>query len=199
MSEKSKKEQFGLEGRFVLLFEGTIWKRRGIQTIIESLNILRDKVPLTFLVVGDGPDLGYLKDLTSELGHSDYVKFTGWVDQKLLSEYISIADVCIIPFFRTKVNERGVPNKLFEYIVHDKPVLSSNLKGIASTFSDQEITFFEPGNANALANKILWCYHNPEQLEVKTIAANQRYYTEYTWERMEQQLYRCYESLNGSI
>ena len=127
------------------------------------------------------------------------MKFTGWVDQKSLSEYISLANVCIIPFFRTKVNERGVPNKLFEYIVHDKPVLSSNLKGIASTFSDQEITFFEPGDANDLANQILWCYHNPEQLEAKTIAAKQRYYTEYTWERMEQELYRCYDSLNGSI
>ena len=48
MSEISTKDQFGLNGRFVLLFEGTIWKRRGIQIIIESISILKDKMPLTF-------------------------------------------------------------------------------------------------------------------------------------------------------
>jgi len=194
--EKSSKTHFMLDKRFVLLFEGTIWKRRGIQTVIDAMGILKDKIPIVFLVVGDGPDLEYLKNYVNEKELKDQVRFTGWVDLKELSEYISISDICIIPFLQTKVNERGVPNKLFEYIVHDKPVLSSNLKGIASTFNNQEIIFFEPGNAIDLADKILWCYNNPEKLKTLISAAKKRYYAEYTWEKMEEELYKCYESVS---
>jgi len=138
-------------------------------------------------------------DIVERKNLSDYILFRGWVDFKTLSENISISDLCIIPFLDTDVNRRGVPNKLFEYIIHEKPVISSNLRGIASTFGDHEITFFEPGNANDLAEKILWCYNNPKQLETKTAAAKQRYYAEYTWEKMEQELYRCYDSLNRGV
>ncbi len=195
--ENANKENYHLENKFIIIFEGSIWKRRGIQTVIDALEIIKDKIPIFFLIVGDGPDLNYVKEYVNENKLKEYVGFTGWTNLKILSEYISISDICIIPFLQTKVNERGVPNKLFEYVVHDKPVISSNLKGIASTFNNQEIIFFNPGDASDLANKIVWCYRNPERLKAMTAAAKKRYYTEYTWERMEKELYKCYDSLIG--
>ncbi len=78
-----------------------------------------------------------------------YITFTGWVDPNKLSKYVSASDLGIIPFLRTKVNERGVPNKLFEYIIHGKPVIASRLKGMnsvlmmmKSSFLNREITRF---------------------------------------------------------
>ena len=111
--------------------------------------------------------------------------FTGWVDLPTLSRYISVSDLCIIPFLDTNVNRRGVPNKLFEYIVHDKPVLSSRLKGISRTFNEDEVIFFEPGNAEDLASKLRWCYEHRDELVNITQKAKDRYFAEYTWERME--------------
>jgi glycosyltransferase involved in cell wall biosynthesis len=193
--EHATKEQYQLENRFVILFEGTIWKRRGIQTVIESLNLLKEKIPVYFIVVGDGPDIQYLIDIVELKGLSDYVLFTGWVDLKLVSQYISLADLCIIPFMNTKVNERGVPNKLFEYIVHDKPVISSRLKGIALTFNEDQVIFFEPGNPGDLAKKIEWCYNNPEETKKMVISAKNRFFNEYNWEKMESTLYQSYDNL----
>jgi len=195
--ENGSKSALALDKKFVILFEGSIWKRRGIQTVIDAVEMVKEKLPIYFLIVGDGPDIEYLQKYVDEKELQEHVRFTGWVNLKELSEYISVADICLIPFLQTKVNARGVPNKLFEYIVHDKPVFSSNLKGIASTYNNQEITFFEPGNAKDLAEKILWGYNNQEQLKTMTAAAKRRYYTDYTWERMEKELYRCYESLNA--
>ena len=193
--EHLRKEDFGLGNKFIIVFEGTIWKRRGIQTVIEAVEKLKDKIPIYFVILGDGPDLDYLKNIVNDKNLNAFIEFTGWVDLKTLSEYISISDVCIIPFLKTKVNERGVPNKLFEYIVHEKPVVASRLTGMSLTFSDDQVLFFEPGNATDLAEKILWCYDNPREILKIVEHAKQRYEKEYTWDKVEKELYKCYESI----
>lgn len=194
-----KKENLGLEDHFVVLFEGTIWKRRGIQTVIDAVKLVRNDIPIKFIVVGDGPDLDFLKTYSKEQDLGNSVLFTGWVDLETLSKYIAISDLCVIPFLDTNVNRRGVPNKLFEYIVHDKPVLSSRLKGISLTFEEDEVIFFEPGNAEDLANKLRWCYEHRDELVNITQKAKDRYFAEYTWERMENELYRSYDSITRSV
>ena len=54
-----------------------------------------------------------------------------------------------------------MPNKLFEYTIHEKPVIASRLKGMSMTFSDEEILFCEAGNPRDFANKVLWSFENP--------------------------------------
>lgn len=191
----AEKKDFNLEDKFVVLFEGTVWERRGIQTVVEAVELLQNQLPALFVIVGDGPYLNQLKEIVEKKDISTHVKFTGWVNQNDLSRYISISDIGVIPFLRTKVNERGVPNKLFEYIIHDKPVCASNLKGMNSTFSKEEIMFFEPGNAKDLAAKIEWCYNNPDLVSEMKTKAKKRYLQEYTWDQMEKELRRCYNNI----
>lgn len=191
----AKKEDYNFAGKYIVLFEGTIWKRRGIQTIINSIELLKQKIPILFIIVGNGPDFDFLQKLVTEKNLNDYVLFTGWVNLDELSKYISISDVCTIPFLQTKVNDRGVPNKLFEYIVHEKPIVASKLKGLSLTFSENEVLFYDPGSAEDAARKILWCYNNPVEVKNMVFNAKKRYEKEYTWEKMEQVLYKCYEDL----
>ena len=191
----ANKADFGLNDKYVILFEGTIWKRRGLQVLIEAVNILRNQLNIHLLVVGDGPYLDSLREMAHSMNIGPYITFTGWVDPNQLSKYVSASDLGIIPFLRTKVNERGVPNKLFEYIIHGKPVIASRLKGMNSVFDDDEIIFFEPGNPQDLAKKIKWCFNN-EDLVFETVQkARSRYEQEYNWNKMKNELYRCYNSL----
>ncbi len=190
-----KKEDYTLENKFVLLFEGTIWKRRGIQTIIDVVDILKNKIPIYFLIVGDGPDTNFLKSIVNEKNLNNFVRFTGRVNLDTLSKYISISDLCTIPFLQTKVNDRGVPNKLFEYTIHEKPILASRLKGMSLTFSEQEILYYEPGNVDDAAKKIIWCYNNPHKIEKMVINAKKMYEEKYTWDKFEKELCKCYESI----
>ena len=191
----ANKADFGLNDKYVILFEGTIWKRRGLQVLIEAVNILRNQLNIHLLVVGDGPYLDSLKEMAQNMNIGSYITFTGWVDPNKLSKYVSASDLGIIPFLRTKVNERGVPNKLFEYIIHGKPVIASRLKGMNSVFDDDEIIFFEPGNPLDLAEKIKWCFDNEDLVKEKVKKARSRYEQEYTWDKMKKELYRCYNSL----
>lgn len=193
--EMDSKGSFGLQDKFIILFEGTIWKRRGIQSVIDAVGILKDKIPIHFLVVGDGLDKEYLEKVAQDLGLDENVSFTGWVDPSLLSRYISISDICVIPFLKTKVNNRGVPNKLFEYTMHDKPIIASKLEGMSRVFNDDEVLYFEPGNAEDIASKILWFYENPDEATSFAKKAKTHYLAEYTWDKMEMELSKCYESL----
>lgn len=193
--ESSKKKDFGFDGKYIVLFEGTIWKRRGIQTVIDAVELLKDKIPVYFLIVGDGPYKEDLQKIVVEKNLTNFVELTGWVDLTTLSRYLSISDICVIPFLKTKVNDRGVPNKLFEYTIHEKPVIASRLKGMSMTFSNEEILFCEAGDSKDFANKILWSYENPENAKKMALSAKNRYLREYTWKAMEYELHRCYESL----
>ncbi|NPE27566.1 glycosyltransferase family 4 protein [Methanococcoides sp. SA1] len=193
--EVSDKKSFGLGDKFIVLFEGTIWKRRGIQSVIDAVNLLKDKIPIHFLVVGDGPDKDDLEKVALDTSLAD-VSFSGWVDPSLLSKYISISDVCVIPFLKTKVNNRGVPNKLFEYTMHDKPIIASRLEGMSRVFNDDEVVYFEPGNAEDIASKILWIYNNPNDAAIFAKKAKKHYLADYTWDKMELELSKCYESLS---
>jgi glycosyltransferase involved in cell wall biosynthesis len=193
--ESSKKKDFGFDGKYMVLFEGTIWKRRGIQTVIDAVELLKDKIPVYFLIVGDGPYKEDLQKIVVEKNLTDFVELTGWVDLTTLSRYLSISDICVIPFLKTKVNDRGVPNKLFEYTIHEKPVIASKLKGMSMTFSSEEILFCEAGDSKDFANKVLWSYENPENAKRMALSAKDRYLREYTWNAMEYELHRCYESL----
>jgi glycosyltransferase involved in cell wall biosynthesis len=47
----ANKADFGLNDKYVILFEGTIWKRRGLQVLIEAVNILRNQLNIHLLVV----------------------------------------------------------------------------------------------------------------------------------------------------
>lgn len=193
--ETASKENYGYENKFIILFEGTIWKRKGIQTVIDAVNLLKDTIPVYLLIVGDGPFVQYLKGMVNARNLNDFIKFTGWVDLSELSKYISIADVCVVPFLKTKVTDRSVPNKLFDYTIQEKPIIASRLKGMAFTFSNKEILFYESGNADDLAKKVRWCFENPKETEKMSINSKKRCRNEYSWDKMEKTLCKCYEAL----
>ena len=68
--------------------------RKGVDVLIESLDRIRERFPLAELwVVGDGPELPRLEDLTVRLGLSDRVRFLGRVEWSRLPTLFQAADV----------------------------------------------------------------------------------------------------------
>ncbi len=190
------KRDDSLSNKFIILYQGTIWQRRGIQTVINALDLMPNNINILFYVIGDGPYLEKLKAVVDTRHLGSKVKFTGWIDPVSLYNYISISDVCIIPFLKNKVNDRGVPNKLFEYIAQEKPVIVSKLTGMSLIFNDEEVIFFEPGNAKDLCDKLIWCHNNIDRLNYFVKNAKNKYIKKYTWYKMKIELYKCYSSLS---
>lgn len=84
---------------------------------------------LTFLLVGSGREMSYIKSRI-ERDRLDNVCLTGGVPHHEIGKYIDIMDICLNIFKKTPVSHRACPIKLFEYLAMKKPVISTRLEEV---------------------------------------------------------------------
>lgn len=189
------KEDFGLQGKFIVLYEGSIMKRRGLQTLVDAINHIKDEIPnICCLIVGDGDYLATIKNKVNELKLDDQVQLLGRRPVEEMPEYIAISDVCVIPFTDTPINNIGTPNKLFEYMIYEKPIIIPKLKAMSELLSEDECLFFNPGDSQDLAKCIHKVYSEPNEI-IKIIINYKKVYNACEWNVMKQRLYDCYNEI----
>jgi glycosyltransferase involved in cell wall biosynthesis len=116
------------QGKLILLYVGFLNFSRGLDMVIKSLNHLKNINKDFFLVMlGTGTAEEYLNKLVVKLALDDYVAFEGWIDNKIVPEYISSSDICIVPHYKCNHWDNTIPNKLFDYMATGKPVLVSDV------------------------------------------------------------------------
>jgi glycosyltransferase involved in cell wall biosynthesis len=124
-----KRAELGLEGKKVLLYHGVLSSNRGLQNAVNALFLLRDEFSeMIFLLVGDGPAVEELKELSSELGLEDRVIFTGKVPYNNIAEYVRVANCAILPFPDIDWWQVSSPIKLMEYLAIGVPVVATNIE-----------------------------------------------------------------------
>lgn len=139
------REMFGIsEDKLILLYQGIIIPGRGIANIIEAL----PKIPSAVLILlGDGPNKEDFKNISVRLKIEDRVIFAGAYSQKELINYTAAADVGLSLIENISISYyHALPNKLFEYIMAQIPVLSSNLpqmKNIVESYKVGEVINLE--------------------------------------------------------
>jgi glycosyltransferase involved in cell wall biosynthesis len=125
-------ERFGWPG-FTLVYVGSINEFRGLDLVIEGLAAVDelDGRPIHFAVAGDGPDRERLERLAERLGVTDRVHFLGWIDPSEVPAFLAAGDVGVIPHVVTTYTNQTVPNKLFDYMVAELPVLTTPCTPVA--------------------------------------------------------------------
>lgn len=146
------KDKEGLQ----ILYIGGIQMVRGIQTVIESLKIIKYRIPdIQFKVIGDGYALSKLKDLARLYEVNQYIDFTGYIPHELLPSHISSSDICIIPHNLNQHTSTTIPNKLFDYMAMGKPVVVSDVPPLMRIVNEQKCGFvFKHKDPVGLAEQI---------------------------------------------
>ena len=86
------------ENEVVLVFSGTIVRRKGIELLLEALSEIRNE-DVKLLIVGDG-DLSYmqeLKNLSKRLEIENKTIFTGFVKKDEVKNYFSASNIGVWP------------------------------------------------------------------------------------------------------
>jgi glycosyltransferase involved in cell wall biosynthesis len=113
----------------------------GLEKIIKSGYLLRDKIDCKFLFIGNGPMFNYYEKLVNDYKMNDIVTFTGSIPYLNLPHFINEMDICVIPFKINFLTETSSPLKLFEYMACGRPVISSNLHEINRLFGHDLIYY----------------------------------------------------------
>ncbi len=79
-----------------LIFAGKINKQKRIDSILYALSQIKDSFDFSLTIVGDGPELEILYNLSVELGLSDKILFVGKKKRDEVSKYMSMSDVFIM-------------------------------------------------------------------------------------------------------
>ncbi|KJU87136.1 Glycosyl transferase, group 1 domain protein [Candidatus Magnetobacterium bavaricum] len=139
-------------------------------------------------IVGGGDRLNELKQLAIDLGVSERVIFTGYVEQSRLVGYLLRARIAIIPNILHKPSTHSSPLKMFEFMALGLPIVASNIPGITDVLTDKvNVLLFEPGNVRQLADSIKHLLDNP--LYAAEIAGNAKALAgDYTYDKRSEQI-----------
>lgn len=116
---------------FVIFFMGYLYKFAGLKEIIDYYHkrVKSGEINLKFVIVGDG---GLYKDLLNYVKEIDanWVILTGKIPFFDISEYIELADLCLLSFKLNTITNNITPVKVMEYMAMKKPVLSNYLPSV---------------------------------------------------------------------
>ncbi|MEV7002981.1 glycosyltransferase family 4 protein [Streptomyces sp. NPDC093982] len=115
----------------LLCYLGVMGPQDGVDYALRALVKLRDELGRTdwhAVFVGAGDAFDSMVELSRRLGLSEQVQFTGRIPDADLVRYLSTADVCLSPDPRNPLNDVSTMNKVLEYMVMGRPIVSFDLR-----------------------------------------------------------------------
>jgi glycosyltransferase involved in cell wall biosynthesis len=183
---------------FILMYHGLLVERHGLDLAIRAVAQLRPEIPgLQLHMYGEPTD--YLKkihELVDELGLQGVVQSHGFKHLDEIARDISKIDLGLIPNRSSSFTQINFPTRIFEYLAMHKPVIVPNTKGIQDYFAEDDILFFEAGNAGDLAAKIKWAFQNPAAL-AQRLQRGRAIYAEHNWNAEEKRFVNLVAGLTG--
>lgn len=178
VSEEGKKREGSL-------FVGRLSREKGVETLLKAWNIVGNSMPLK--IVGDGPLAPAVQKTTSG-------KYNiSWLGQRPIQEVYKLMAKAEVLVFPSEWYE-GMPRTIIEGFAQGTPLISSRLGAMAEMIEHGRTgLLFDPGNAQNLANKILWANEHPDEMASMGRNARSEYYAKYTSEKNYNMLMKIYE------
>lgn len=133
--------------KYLVCYLGEMCPQDGVHHIIDVAEMLRNKrnrYDIKFVLIGGGPSLKDLREMSQARGLDSYVEFTGRVSDNELCRYLSSADVCLDPDPYTEWSNQSTMNKIMEYMVFGVPIVAFDLK--ENRFSAQQAAVYAKAN-----------------------------------------------------
>jgi glycosyltransferase involved in cell wall biosynthesis len=170
---------------------------RDLATLVRALAELRKAGPASLEIYGRGPAeyRGYLEGLAEGLGVREAVRFGGLLPQERVLAHLEPADVGVVTYVRNPITEVALPNKVFEFVVLDKPLVLPSLRAMRRAF-DGAALFYEPGDAVDLAAKVQVAAKGGPQIEGQRAVAR-TVYDAAQWDVQARRLAAAYEAIGA--
>lgn len=172
---------------FILMYHGLIVERHGLDLAVQAVARLRPAIPgIELHLYGESTEyLGKILALAKELNVENAIRFHGFKTLNEIARDISKADLGLVPNRLSVFTEINFPTRIFEYLAMNRPVIVPSTRGIRDYFTEEEILFFEPNNADDLTAKIQWACEHPAELQ-RLVQNGRRVYEKNCWEQEQE-------------
>ncbi|MFS8478485.1 MAG: glycosyltransferase family 4 protein [Micromonosporaceae bacterium] len=186
--------RYGLAGRPVVVCVSRLVARKGQDTLIRALPLVRRRVPdAALLLVGGGPYRSTLQRLAREVGVADDVVFTGSVPWAELPAHYAAGDVFAMPC-RTRaggLDVEGLGIVYLEASATGLPVIAGDSGGAPDAVRDGETGYVAPGrDVAAVADRVAELLADPERARRMGAAGRAWVEAEWRWDTLADRMGR---------
>jgi glycosyltransferase involved in cell wall biosynthesis len=176
-SKDELKRKYNLGENFVLFSIGRMVEKKGLKYLLEAFAQLHKTYGTSQLVLaGDGPLKGPLEAQAEALGIGHAVRFVGFLSGKEKIDYLSLADILVIPSIITADGDaEGLPVSLMEGLASQTICIATRVSGADDILKDGESgLLIDDRNATAIVNAIsrILTMTEPERASMREAASS---------------------------
>lgn len=143
-------------GTFTVAFHGTFIPLQGVQYIVKAAKLLEDHRDIRFEILGSGQTYAEIIELSRKLDVRNVI-FKKPVTCEEVPNFMAKGDICLGIFGNTAKAKRVIPNKVFEVLAMEKPLITGDSPAIreAGIINQKNALLVEMANPKAIAEGIL--------------------------------------------
>ncbi len=187
------RKQFGLVTPIIVGMVAGFGERKDYVTLIHSaLRILKTRQDVSFLFVGDGPNIDACKKLVPDSMTSRII-FTG--KQRDIESIVSTFTVGVL-LTNNNVHREGISNSILEYMALAKPVVATEGGGTVEIVENNRTGIVvQNGDVDGVVRAIEYLLANPRIAKKYGEMGRNRVQAEFSIEAMSDRYYTLYKTL----
>jgi glycosyltransferase involved in cell wall biosynthesis len=170
--------QWGFEGRFNVVFAGTMGKGQALDAVLDAARRLADTCPeVLFTFIGGGIEVEHLRAAAAGAAN---VQFIPRQPASEIGAFLALADVLLVHLQAAPFYETVIPSKVQAYMYCGKPILAG-MRGDATQLVQEAGAGMgcEPENPESIAAAVMALRDLPRDGLEAMGASGRRYYDEH--------------------
>jgi len=170
------------QSNLTLLYFGLVRHYKGVHTLIEAMDKLKDSIDVHLMIVGEFYDdkSQYLEQIHSLNLQEQITVVDQYIPNEEVGWYFNQADVVVLPYLHA--TQSGVIPIAYHF---RKPVIATNVGGLPDVVFDGETGYLvQPNDPNQLANKIVQFDKIQDKIEFRK--GIEKYIEMFSWDHLVQ-------------
>lgn len=187
------RSRYSIDGLLVI-YVGQLHGAQYAELFIQAARrVLNSHNHVTFMIVGDGYRLPFLKDMAEGLNLGKKLIFTGAVPHDEVSLYMTASDIAVACFEKNDITMCKSPLKIAEYMACGKAIVASNVGEIRNMIGGAGILTLA-GDVDSLAKGIMRLMDDKGLRETLGALSRKRSEEKYNWNFTTANLIKAYNT-----
>lgn len=175
----------------LILFVGSLIERKGVKYLISAMPMILKLFPhYRLVIVGEGPQAYFLKELTNKANLTGYVSFVGSQSQEGVRAWMQRAKLLVLPSL-----EEGMGVVLIEALACGTPVVATYVDGIRDVVTPEVGVLVPPADSEALFKGIQEVLSDHNRWAAMSRSARERAVKCYEWGQIADKFIELYQWL----